>query len=198
MRLAPGLLALCAAAAMSVLPGCATPRSAANYATQYASWQDQVTTVLARQGDVDSLIAQAFLRRSVSEPRHHTHPDALAALHAAAAMAPTHRPVAALRLQACLAALQCDATELAAHLRRIDPGNGLADLADLRAAEHRNDAAAVDAALASLAAATSLNTYFNLNVVAASDALERAQLPASPDGRRSAAAEEWLYTVISG
>lgn len=174
---------------MAMLPGCAT---------QYATWRNQVTTALAQQRNVDSLIAQAFLRRSVSEPQHHTHPDALAALHAAAAMAPAHRAVAALRLQACLAALECDATEPAAHLWRIDPGNGLPDLADLSAAMRRNDAAAIDAALASLAAATAFNSYFNANVVAASDALHRTQLPASPDERRSAAAEEWLYAVIDG
>lgn len=198
MRLVPGLLALCAAAAMAMLPGCATPRSADDYATRYATWQGQVTTALVQHGDVDALIAQAFLRRSVSEPQHHTDPDALAALHAVAAMAPAHRPVAALRLQACLAALECDATEPAAHLRHIDPGNGLADLADLSTAMRRDDAAAIDAAFASLAAATAFNSYFNANVVAASGALERTQLPAFPDGRRSAAAEEWLYTVISG
>jgi hypothetical protein len=183
---------------MAMLSGCASPRSAADYATQYATWQGQVTTALRQQGDVDSLIALAFLRRSVSEPRHHTHPDALAALHAAIAITPTHRPVAALRLQACLAALECDVAEAAVHLRRIDPGNGLADLADLRAAMLRNDAAATDAALASLAAATAFNTYFNANVVAAADALERTQLPAAADRRRNGAAEVWLYTVIDG
>jgi len=157
-----------------------------------------VTAALAQQRNVDSGIAQAFLRRSVSEPQHHTDPDALAALHAAAAIAPAHQAVAALRLQACLAALDCDATEPAEHLRRIDPGNGLAGLADLRAAMRRDDAAAIDAALAELAAATAFNSYFNANVVAASGALERTQLPAFADGRRSAAAEEWLYSVISG
>ncbi|MEZ5457787.1 MAG: hypothetical protein R3E65_00250 [Steroidobacteraceae bacterium] len=184
--------------ALGLLAACTAARADPQYGERYTVWQAQLTTALTAQSDADSLVALALLRRSVTEPRYFTDATALDALNAAAAAAPENRAVAALRLQACLAAQGCDATEPAAHVQRIDPGNGIADFASLRSATQSGDATQIDAALASLANALAFNIYFNANTVAATDALSRTRLAAEPNQRRSGKAVEWLVAVTDG
>lgn len=205
MNLAPSpfsdsrlLCCVIAIGALGLLAACPAMRDDPEYGQRYTAWQAQLTTALTAQGDADSLVALALLRRSVTEPRYFTDATALNALTAAAAAAPENRAVAALRLQACLAAQACDATEPAAHVRRIDPGNGIAGFADLRGATQSGDATRIDAALAALANASAFNIYFNANTVAAADALSRTRLAAEPDQRRSGKASEWLIVVTDG
>ena len=184
--------------ALGLLAACTAARAEPEYGERYTAWQGQLTTALTAQGDADSLVALALLRRSITEPRHFTDATALDALNAAAASTPENRAVAALRLQACLAAQACDATEPAEHVRRIDPGNGIADFADLRSATQSGDATRIDAALTALARASAFNIYFNANTVAATDALSRTRLAAEPDQRRSGKAGEWMGVVTDG
>lgn len=198
MRLIPSFLVLSALAALPALSGCATMQSSSRYAEDYASWQVRLSAALSAQDDADSLVALALLRRSVTEPREQPDATALDALSTAAAAAPERPEIAALRLQACLATPACDATEAAAHVRRIDPRNGIADWARLRAATQSSGAAGIDAALAALADARTFNVYFNRYVVAAVDALARTRLPAGPKRQRSGTAKEWLFIAIDG
>ena len=198
MRLMNGFLALCVLAVLPALGGCATTRSDAQYTEDYAAWQARLTAALSAQGDADSLVALALLRRTVTEPRYFTDTTALNALTAAVAAAPENRAIAALRLQACLAAQACDATEPAEHVRRIDPGNGIADWAPLRAAMLSNDAPRIDTALAALANAQTFSVHFSNYVVAAADALVRTRLPAEPQRRRSGESVDWLFVAIDG
>jgi hypothetical protein len=184
--------------ALGLLTACTAARADPEYGARYTAWQAQLTTALKSQGDADSLVALALLRRSVTEPRYFTDAAALDALSAAAAAAPESRAVAALRLQACLAAQACDATEPAAHVQRIDPGNGIAGFASLRSATQSGDATRIDAALATLASASAFNIYFNANTVAATDALGRTRLAAEPNQRRTGKAGEWLVVVTDG
>jgi hypothetical protein len=183
---------------LGLLAACTAARADPEYGNRYAAWQAQLTAALTAQGDPDSLVALALLRRSVTEPRHFTDAAALDALNAAAAAAPESRAVAALRLQACLAAQSCDATEPAAHVQHIDPGNGIAGFADLRRATQGSDAIRIDAALAALANASAFNIYSNANTVAATDALSRTRLAAEPYKRRSGKAGEWLVVATAG
>jgi hypothetical protein len=185
-------------AVLSLLVGCTTTRADSDYVDKHAAWQARLSAALSAQGDADSLVALALLRRSVTEPRDQPDATALDALNAAAAAAPERPVVAALRLQACLAAPACDATEAVAHVRRIDPRNGIADWPRLRAAMRNSDAAEIDAALASLAEAQYFNIYFNGYVVAAVDALTRTHLPAAPQLHRKGAATEWVFVAIDG
>lgn len=198
MRLMPSFLVLSALAALTAMSGCATTQPQSQYAEDYAAWQSRLTAALKAHGDTDSLVALALLRRSVTEPRDHPDAIALDALNAAAKAAPERPAVAALWLQACLAAEACDAAEAAAHVRRIDPGNGIADWAPLRAAMLSDDAARIDAALAALADAQSFNVYFNGYLVAAVDALTRTRLPAEPQLQRAGESREWLFVAMDG
>lgn len=96
--------------------------------------------------------------------------------------------LALLRLQACLAAQACDATETAAHVTRIDPRNGIADWARLRAAMRNDNAVEIDAALATLADSHAFNLYVSSYVVAAVDALTGTRLAAETRSRRNGTA----------
>lgn len=192
------LCCVIAIGALGLLTACTAARADPEYGERYNAWQAQLTTTLTAQGDADSLVALALLRRSVTEPRSFTDATALNALTAAVAAAPESRAVAALRLQACLAAQACDATEPAAHVRRIDSGNGIADFADLRSATQSGDASRIDSALAALANASAFNIYFNANTVGAADALSRTRLAAEPDQRRNGKAGEWMVVVTDG
>jgi hypothetical protein len=107
--------------------------------------------------------------------------------------------LALLRLQACLAAQSCDATEAAAHVMRIDPGNGIADWARLRAAMRSDNAVEIDAALAALADSHAFNLHVSSYVVAAVDALTGTRLAAETRSRRNGTAKEWLVDdVVNG
>lgn len=83
-------------------------------------------------------------------------------------------------------------------MRRIDPGNGNAGLAEIHSATRGGDTTRIDAALASLANASAFNIYFNANAVAAADALSRTRLAAEPDTHRVGKAVEWLVVVTDG
>lgn len=97
--------------ALGLLAACTNSRAGPEYGERYAAWQARLAAALKAQGDADSLVALALLRRSVTEPRYFPGTTELDALNAAAAAAPESRAVAALRLQACLRAQACDATE---------------------------------------------------------------------------------------
>jgi hypothetical protein len=165
---------------MAMLPGCASPRLNADVLAQDAAWVDDTIAVLDRQGDPDSLVAIALLSESPLLPLDRLDSAAIEALRRAALSAPDNAVIAALRLFACLTAKECDETEPAAALQRLDPGNAAALVPRVRSALRSGDADAIDAAVAEFAGATTFNLHQNPGIVSAIDALGRATLPRRP------------------
>jgi len=180
MRLTLGFLILCAAA-VATLAGCATSRSTPDVLAEDSAWLDQAVAALERRGDPGSLVAVALLSESPIYGLDRPDSVAINALRAAAVAAPENRGIAALRLLVCLAANECNATEAADGLQRIDPANGATLLPKLQSALRSGNADAIDAALAELAGAATVNLYQNPNVVFATDALDGADLPRHPE-----------------
>ena len=140
------LLVLCFAA------GCATTGSPAR---QQARMRTLRTELLAR-GDPDSLATAAFFER-LATGQWHDAPDLAAR---ATAAAPDRADLAYLQLLLCYQMPTCKVQHLEAHLRELDPANGITWIYALGRATRANDAAAGNAALAGLAQAQRVDLYW--------------------------------------
>ncbi len=132
--------------------GCATAPSP-------ASGQARLRTLraaLIARGDPDSLATAAFFERSATGQWHDA-PDLAAR---ATAAAPGRADLVYLQLVLCYQRPSCQAEPFEAHLRELDPANGITWIYALGRATRANDAAAANAALAGLAQAQRVALYW--------------------------------------
>lgn len=150
--------ALCCGAAiltMIGISGCA--------AQQFASGQARPRALQAEliaRGDADSLAtAAAFEKFATGEDR-----DAPDLADRAAAAAPDRKDLAYLALLLCNQQPSCNPEPLEAHLRDLDPGNGITWVFALARATRVQDAAGIDAALVGLEHAQRVAQYWPMLV----------------------------------
>jgi hypothetical protein len=137
--------------ALVLVSGCATPSPA----SEQARLRELRTELLAR-GDPDSLATAAVFERFATGQWHDA-PDLAAR---AAATAPDRVELAYLQLLLCYQLPSCKPEPLAAHLRELDPANGISWLFALGRATGANDATGASAALAGLAQAQRVDLYW--------------------------------------
>lgn len=117
-----------------------------------------VQAALATRKDADSLAASALFERVIAGPNSSA-PLELAGR--AVAAAPERADVAFVQLQLCESQASCDATPLEAHLRQLDPHNGVTWVYALQRADHAEDAPAWVTAFDALAQAQRIDMYWN-------------------------------------
>jgi hypothetical protein len=171
---------------------CATTRSS----DALVAWQNDTRAALQRQDDVASRVASAILLDWPLGPVTPLDPRVVQEIGDAAALMPEDRRVATLRVVTCIRTAGCDTAEAAAALRRVDPGNGIADWPALEAAVASDDAAAIDDAMRTLSTAERFDVYFTPTVVSMADALVRSGAAKTPGGRPARDAGRWALTAI--
>ncbi len=156
----------------SFLTGCATSPEART--AQVERHAQQAALILANRTDADSLATAGVLSRGgiLSQERH---PDrSLVLLAQAAAAAPERPELAWLQAQACQAAPPCEAEPLERRLRALDPSNGAGWMGALARADASADAAALDAALATISTSDRVDIYWTTLVAHLSRAASQA------------------------
>jgi hypothetical protein len=151
---------------------------------------------LIAKGSADSLAAAAALKQFGAEEDSGAY--ALAAR--AVELAPERRDLAWLATRLCNSASDCDPAKPEQHLRSIDPKNGMGLMGELRRAQARNDAAAIDAALTAIADSDYLYVYFAPLVAATAPELALAYHPGARQPARkdlSRAAAEMIGVIAA-
>jgi hypothetical protein len=116
----------------------------------------RLRTELLARGDPDSLATAAVFER-LATGQWHDAPDLAAR---ATAAAPDRVDLAYLQLLLCYQLPSCKPEPLAAHLRELDPANGITWIFTLGRATGANDAPGASAALAGLAQAQRVDLYW--------------------------------------
>lgn len=203
MQCCPGL---CALAVLIALSGCATTRSESDNLAEHNAWVTKGAEALALRTDAYSRLARALAPLPLPMVDDYSDPawtrfnsinrTDVDRLDAAAAQAPENRAIAAFRLLGCLAIEDCGASAAAESLARVDPGNALALVPQLRTALQSEDEAAVDAALEALGPQPDFRTYSNAAAVIAVDAFISATHAGKSRRNAELEAITWLSGVI--
>jgi hypothetical protein len=206
MRLMTSFLALCVLAVLPALGGCATRRSEVGSLDEHNAWVTMHAETLALRTDANSRLARALAPRPLPMVSDLSDPAWISAvsvdrtdvdrLDSAAAQAPESRPILAFRLLGCLAIESCDAGAAAESLARVDPGNGLALVPQLRAALQSEDPAAIDAALEALGVQSDFRTHSNAAAIIALDAFVSATHAGRSRRGRELESVAWMGQVF--
>jgi uncharacterized protein YqgC (DUF456 family) len=150
---------------------------------------------LTAKGTADSLAAAAVLSQFGEE----TDRGGYAMMTRAVALAPDRADLAWLAVRLCSSASDCDPAQPEAHLRSIDPDNGVGLLGALTRAQARRDEAAVDSTLAAIAGSKRFYVYFNPLVAATAPGLAASRHRGSgqPTGKEMARATVEMIGVIA-
>jgi hypothetical protein len=169
-----------AAGVASRNPDSAAGRDAGSDFDRRAATRAAAVERLISKGSADSLAAAAALKQFGAEEDSGAY--ALAAR--AVQLAPARRDLAWLAIRLCNSASDCDPAQPEQHLRSIDPNNGVGLMGELRRAQSRNDAAAIDATLTAIGDSDHLYVYFAPLVAATAPELALALAEARPTGSR--------------
>ncbi len=126
---------------------------------------------LTAAGTANSLAAAAILSQFGEE----TDRGGYAMMGRAVALAPDRADLAWLAVRLCSSASDCDPAQPEAHLRTIDPDNGVGLLGALTRAQARRDDATIDSTLAAIASSKRFYVYFNPLVAATAPAVAAAR-----------------------
>jgi hypothetical protein len=126
---------------------------------------------LTAAGTADSLAAAAVLSQFGEE----TDRGGYAMMGRAVALAPDRADLAWLAVRLCSSASDCDPAKPEAHLRTLDPDNGVGLLGALARAQGKRDDATIDSTLAAIASSKRFYVYFNPLVAATAPALAAAR-----------------------
>jgi hypothetical protein len=145
-----------------------TDRALKAQSTQRVTQLRRVQHELISAGTPEALAATALIERMLIGS------GSAAALDLAAQAvggAPDRAELALVQLQLCESAPGCDAAPLEAHLRQLDPRNGITWIYALSRAAKRDDGAAWQAARAGLAGSQRVDVYWNRIVAQLSGAM---------------------------
>ena len=150
---------------------------------------------LIAKGTADSLAAAAVLKQFGEETDSGSYPLAARAVQ----LAPQRRDLAWLAVRLCAGSSDCNDAEPEKHLHDVDPGNGVGSTGALSRAQRKNDAAAIDSALAAIGSSERFYVYFSPLVAATATELAAMQHhgPGQPSGKQIASATLEMMGVIA-
>ncbi|MFL6601453.1 MAG: hypothetical protein ACJ8R9_08985 [Steroidobacteraceae bacterium] len=126
---------------------------------------------LTARGTADSLAAAAVLKQFGAEADDGSY----ALVARAVELAPGRGDLAWLAVRFCNIAADCDPVASEQHLHAVDPGNGVALIGALTRAQAKNDAGAIDSALAAIGASERFYVYFDPLVAATAPELAQVR-----------------------
>ncbi len=150
---------------------------------------------LIAEGTANSLAAAALLKQFGEETDSGSYPLAARAVQ----LAPQRRDLAWLAVRLCAGSSDCNDMEPEKHVHDVDPGNGVGSTGALIRAQRKNDAAAIDSALAAIGSSARFYVYFNPLVAATAAELAAVQHhgPGQPSGKQIASATLEMMGVIA-
>src|SRR5712675_1871579 len=126
---------------------------------------------LTARGTADSLAAAAVLKQFGAE----TDDGSYALVARAVELAPARGDLAWLAVRLCNIAAECDPIAPEQHLHAVAPGNGVALIGALTRAQAKNDAGAIDSALAAIGNSERFYVYFDPLVAATAPELAQVR-----------------------
>lgn len=150
---------------------------------------------LIAKGTANSLAAAAVLKQFGAETDSGAYPLAARAVQ----LAPQRRDLAWLAVRLCAGSSDCNDTEPEKHVHDVDPGNGVGSTGALTRAQRKNDAAAIDSALAAIGSSERFYVYFSPLVAATAAELAEVQHhgPGQPSGKEIASSTLEMMGIIA-